>query len=70
MTLIATQTFISIVFVVTKTNSERARQLRRAHVPTRLMAHAARGNVSVARFRLWTMTLKTRFMRAEAGRYC
>ncbi len=41
VTVIATQAFISIVFVVTETNPKRARRLSGAHMASGLMAHAA-----------------------------
>jgi hypothetical protein len=67
MTSVAAQAFVAIVLRVTEAELECARRLARARGTSGLVADAARGDVSAARFRLWTVTLKTRRVRVEAG---
>jgi hypothetical protein len=66
MASVTSQAFVTVVLLVAEPNFESARHLAGAGEPAGFVAHTARRDIAITRFRLRTVTLKAGGMSAES----
>ena len=68
MTIITTQSFVPVVLRMTEANAKSSGHFTGAHVTPWVMTNTARGNLLVARLRLWAVTLVASDVRVGSRR--